>query len=86
MPIVTIRLYRSEPGDLGSPEITTPSQPPEAAMTLAMSRLKASAEDRWTPAHQRPAWADVVTKDGTVLAEFTMGPLGPRQAKRNGGT
>jgi len=85
MSIVRIRIYRSEPGDLAAPEITTPAQPFDAAATLAMARLKAAAEDRWTPADQRPAWADLVTPDRQVLAEFMMDPLGPRQARRNGG-
>ncbi len=84
MSVVKVRQYRAEPGDVGIPDIFTPTVPFEDAVKLAMERLKSAAGDRWTEAHKRPIWTDLVAPDGTVLIEIAMTPLGPRQAVRSG--
>jgi hypothetical protein len=84
MPIVKVRQYRSEPGDLGIPDISTPTAPFEDAVKLAMDRLKSAAENHWTEADKRPIWTDLVASNGTVLIEITMTPTGPRKAARGG--
>jgi hypothetical protein len=82
MSVVKLRQYRSEPGDLGIPDISTPLAPFEDAVKLAMDRLKAAADDHWTEAHKRPVWTDLVASNGTVLIEITMTPTGPCKAVR----
>jgi hypothetical protein len=84
MSIVKVRQYRSEPGDVGIPDIFTPTVPLEDAVKLAMERLRVAAEDRRVEAHKRPIWTDLVASDGTVLIEITMTSLGPCQAVRGG--
>ena len=83
VPILTIRIYRSAPGDLGISDAQMPASPREAAIRTAMSRLKALFDDNERPGDQKPHWAELVNDDDVVVELIQMTPSGPHLANIN---
>ncbi len=70
--LITIRVYRANPDDLGIQDVPYPGLDLAAAEEAALLRLKTARDDPRYQGRDAPIYTDLVREDGSLAVKFRM--------------
>jgi len=81
--ILTVRVFRNKPGDLGIPDFPLSAAAADDPEQSAMELLKGQHLNRQQPIYKTPTQAQLVGEGGRLISEFQMTPTGPQKVRED---
>ncbi len=74
--ILTIKLFRTEPGDVGICDVSCPSENLAEAQRITTERLESYSDDPQRRSQDKPTKAYLIGEDDRLIAEYRITPQG----------
>ncbi len=74
--ILTIKLFRTEPGDIGICDVSCPNESLAEAQRITTEQLESCSSDPQRRSQDKPTKAYLVGEDDRLIAEYRITPQG----------
>lgn len=81
---LTIKLFRTEPGDVGISDISCSSESITEAQLLTAEQLEGASNDPRRKSQDKPTKAYLIGEDQRLVAEYRITPQGAEVVLRKG--
>ena len=82
--VLTIKLFRTEPGDVGIPDISCSGESSTEAQRLTAEQLEGASNDPQRKSQDKPTKAYLIGEDQRLVAEYRITPQGAEMVLRKG--
>ena len=74
--VLTIKLFRTEPGDVGICDVSCPNETLAEAQRITTERLESFSNDPQRRSEEKPTKAYLIGEDDRLIAEYRITPQG----------
>ncbi len=82
--VLTIKLFRAEPGDVGIPDVSCSVESITEAQRLAAEQLEGASSDPQRKSQDKPTKAYLIGEGQRLVAEYRITPQGAEIVLRKG--